>query len=769
MKRVSWFVSFSALFLSFGIGWSQPYTFATLAGNAGYGSADGIGSEARFRVPQQLVVDPAGNIYAPDEGNDTIRKLFPLGTNWSVTTIAGQPGILGCDNGVGPGTHFNNPRGLVMDNSGNLYVLDAGCNGIMMIRQLVFSGTNWQTFPFVTLPSRYQSLAIDAQNNIYLGDLNNYTVCKITPAGALSTIAGLAGAYGSADGTNGNARFKDPEGLVADSAGNIYVADTYNYSIRKITPVGTDYVVTTIAGSATNFGERDGTNNAAAFQIPNCITVDTAGNLYVGDYNYNSTIRKVQAQGTNWVVTTIAGLAGSTGSTDGTNSDARFASLNGIIPDGNGGIFVSDSSLIRSIKPSGTNWITRTMAGLAGGPGSSDGAGIAARLKYPYGVAVDQEDNVYVADSGNSIIRKITPAMPAWIVTTIAGQAGVSDSIDGTNGGALFSEPAAIAVASSGNIFIADAASSVLREMTASGTNWLVTTVAGEPWYWGGADGTNASARFYNPCGIAVDPNETLYVADSTNQTIRKVTHTGTNWVVTTMAGLAGTSGSSDGTNSSARFKNPRGIASSRSGNIYVSDTMNHMIRKLTQSGTNWIVTTIAGLAGSSGTADGTNSNARFTQPYGVAVDSAENLFVSDSANETVRKLTLVGTNWVVTTVAGLARVYGSADGTGTDARFLLPAGIAVDSAGGLFMTDANNHTIRLGWSPPQLHISVSEPEAILSWPASTFGYGLQTRASLTDVGSWAGVAATVGLDGPRFCVTNRISSTNALFRLGPQ
>jgi sugar lactone lactonase YvrE len=206
-----------------------------------------------------------------------------------------------------------------------------------------------------------------------------------------------------------------------------------------------------------------------------------------------------------------------------------------------------------------------------------------------------------------------------------------------------------------------------------------------------------------------VDSAGNLYVADTSNNTIRKVTPSiagqQTNWVVTTLAGSAGSSGSADGTNSSARFNAPFGVTVDSAGNLYVADLGNNTIRKVTPSitglQTNWVVTTLAGLAGSPGSADGTGSSARFSDPEGVAVDSTGNLYVGDAFNNTIRKVTpsITGqqTNWVVTTVGGLASVTGSADGTNSNARFNEPWGVAVDSAGNLYVGDAGNNTIRKG------------------------------------------------------------------------
>ena len=247
----------------------------------------------------------------------------------------------------------------------------------------------------------------------------------------VTTLAGLAGAAGSADGTGSAARFRDPRGVAVDSAGNVYVADYSNHTIRKITPAG---VVSTLAGLAGNPGSDDGTGNAARFSQPAGVAVDSAGNVYVAD-TFNHTIRKITSAG---MVSTLAGLAGSLGSEDGPVSGARFNHPYGVAVDSaSGNVYVADSAnhTIRKITPAG---VVSTLAGLAGNPGSADGIGSAARFNSPYGVAVDSAGNVYVADSHNNTIRKITPA---GAVSTLAGLAGMVGSADGTGSAARFNFP----------------------------------------------------------------------------------------------------------------------------------------------------------------------------------------------------------------------------------------------------------------------------------------------------------------------------------------
>jgi secreted PhoX family phosphatase len=321
-----------------------------------------------------------------------------------------------------------------------------------------------------------------------------------------------------------------------------------------------------------------------------------------------------------------------------------------------------------------------TLAGLAGSSGSADGTGSAARFNAPFSIAVDTSGNVFVADGGDHTIRKVTSA---GVVTTLAGSAGSIGSTNGTGSAARFNSPEGIAVDTAGNVFVADTFNSTIRKVTSAG---VVTTLAGTAGSSGSTDGTGSAARFNFPLDITVDTAGNVFVVDTSNHTIRKITSAG---VVTTLAGTAGSSGSTDGTGSAARFNFPSGISSDTAGNLFVADQVNDTIRKITSAG---VVTTLAGLALSSGSTDGTGSAARFNAPWDIAVDTAGNVFVTDQDNQTIRKITSAG---VVTTLAGTAGVTGSTNGIGSAARFSSPKGIAVDTAGNLFVTDQANSTIR--------------------------------------------------------------------------
>jgi sugar lactone lactonase YvrE len=327
------------------------------------------------------------------------------------------------------------------------------------------------------------------------------------------------------------------------------------------------------------------------------------------------------------VVTTFAGDPTARGTADGTGSAARFDGPSGVAIDADGNAYVTDrrNNTVRKVTPGA---VVTTLAGTPGLAGSADGTGSSARFNAPSGVAVDATGTLFVADAGNSTIRRITPAGE---VTTIAGTAGQPGSADGTGPAARFDSPSGPAVDGSGNVLIADAANSTIRRINPAGE---VTTIAGTAGQTGSADGTGPAARFANPAAVTVDGVGNIYVADSSNSAIRKITPTG---VVTTLAGTSGNYGSTDGTGAAASFRSPNGIAVDRSGHLYVFDGFSAKVRRITPAGT---VTTLAG-SGDFGTADGFGPAASFTKGGTVAVDSSgTTVLVADYFASTIRKIT---------------------------------------------------------------------------------------------------------------------------------
>jgi kumamolisin len=276
-----------------------------------------------------------------------------------------------------------------------------------------------------------------------------------------------------------------------------------------------------------------------------------------------------------------------------------------------------------------------------------------------------------------------------YVTSTVAGQADNEGTQNGNQTTAQFYEPNDVVMSSTGNIFVADFNNYSIREISLNGTNSTVTTFAGSNGSSGDRNGIAGAARFGLINALAFDPGGNLYVADSSNDIIRKVLPNGN---VTTVAGVGGTAGSTNGVGTAAEFSFPSGIVVDSTGNIFVADTNNHLIRKITISGSNYTVTTLAGKAGVAGFADGTGTNATFNFPSSIAVDASGNLYVADAQNNAIRKVTQAG---VVTTLAGQTGVAGLVDGTGKFAQFNFPSGIAVDSSGNIYVADTDNNTIR--------------------------------------------------------------------------
>ena len=357
-----------------------------------------------------------------------------------------------------------------------------------------------------------------------------------------------------------------------------------------------------------------------------------------------------------------------------------------------------------------------TIGGLHGAQGAVDGTNTASRFNQPWGIAADRDGSVYVAEWGNSTIRKLHMISSNWVVSTIVGIAGKAGSADGTNAEARLNHPHGIVTDNSGNLYFADTFNNTIRSITHNKNNWVVTTIAGRSGVFGSNDGTNSDAQFNNPGGITMDRHGDLFVSDVANNTIRKLTPVGSGWAVTTIAGLTGNIqeshvfhpayGSADGTNSDARFFAPFGVAADSHGDLYVTDYENSTIRKVTQSGTNWVVTTVAGLAEQSGYVDGTNGTTRFDHPRAIAIDQDDNIYVDDTGTDTIRLIKHVGTNYVVKTIVGLPWRWGYADGTNNTPQFDSSSGIALDGVGNIYLADTGNDAIRQIVSPnvPKYH-----------------------------------------------------------------
>ncbi len=302
--------------------------------------------------------------------------------------------------------------------------------------------------------------------------------------------------------------------------------------------------------------------------------------------------------------------------------------------------------------------------------GFADGTSTVAQFNRPSGIAIDSKNNVYVADYDNHKIRKITSN---GVVTTLAGS--TQGFADGTGNLAQFNYPSGVAIDSEDNVYVVDSGNHKIRKITPNG---VVSTIAGSTG--GFTDGEASTAQFFYPYGLAIDSKNNIYVADASNHKIRKITSSG---VVSTVAGS--TQGFADGIGSTAKFRYPFGIVLDSENNIYVADARTHRIRKITPEG---MVSTFAG--GTGGFADGSGNIAQFALPWGVSIDSENNIYVADFGNHKIRKIT---PDREVSTIAGSTQGFG--DGVGNSAQFNTPYGVAIDSDNNIYVADGSNHKIR--------------------------------------------------------------------------
>lgn len=571
------------------------------------GNDDGVGTQAQFWGPADLTFGPTGSLFVGDMGNRTIRQITSEGM---VSTIAGASRALVALDGVGTDALFSSVYHITADKSGNVFVADTQSD---VIRKIVVSTRQVTTIAGESGVSgmadgigraarfgRPQGVTVDGAGNLFIVDHDGQSLRKmILVTGVVSTVAGSPGLIGSSDGIGSSARFCYPIGVGLDLAGNAYVADSGNNTIRKITPAG---VVTTVAGRAGYSGSEDGPLGVSRLHHPEALVADPQGNLFVADTR-NHTIRQVSASG---VVSTIAGTV-SAGLANGSRMTTRFNSPVGVTVDPQGNVYVSDrgNSVIRKISANG---LVSTFAGSWGS----------------YGLATDATGNIYAASMDRHIVLKVTPS---GSVSTLAGSSGLRGSSDGVGAAARFNQPSAVTVDGQGNVYVADSVNSTVRKITPTGTVSTLAGVAGQRSF---VDGIGASARFDWPSGVAVDAAGTVFVSDSGNDTIRRIMPNGT---VTTIAGSPGDSRIADGIGTSAAFHVPNSLALDPNGNLLVTESSG-AIRKITPAG---VVTTIGGVPYVPGGADGVGTNAQFWEPVGIAVDATGTVYISDTRNNTIR------------------------------------------------------------------------------------------------------------------------------------
>ena len=637
-------------------------TLDLLAGRPGapLGWVDGTRVAAHFDDPWAIVGDGQGHLYVAD-GRYTVRAIDIAAG--SVATLAGVHGQIGSADGVGASATFNTPSGLAFTPRA-LYLTDSE-NGT--VRQIdvasravtTLAGASGQVGAVdgIGADARFalpQGLAADASGNLYIGDTENNTIRKLDiPSGVVSTVAGTAGVTGNTDGPAATALLNRPNALAIDAAGNVYVADSLNQSIRKIDPA------TAMVSTWVVFG------TPPQGAVPEGLVVD--GSDVLVSLSDNRVVR-VSAGG---VVTALAGGAGPPGFVDGAGSDARFDAPAGLWNDGAGTLYVADerNAVVRAIDLGSAT--VSTYAGVES-RGHADGTGARAQFAGPQGLALDDR-TVYVADTDNDTIRMIVLATGQ--VTTLAGAVGQPGSVDGQLSEARFNQPQGLALdRAAQQLYVADTKNrSVRRIDLAAGT---VSTLAHTP-----APG-DPFRGFDAPAGLAFDGGR-LFVTDYVDDAVMAIDLQKAQ--VSTLAGTSGAPGYADGVGSKAAFYGPFGIAADGRGNLYVADYLDQSIREIAIATAT--VSTLAGQPVIPGNSDGVRSGAHFHGPIGVAADRNGDVFVSDSLNNAVRRVD--ASTGAVTTIIGSSVASGVRLGA-LPAQLTGPSALALTDTGGLLLVSEN-------------------------------------------------------------------------------
>ncbi len=529
-----------------------------------------------------------------------------------------------------------------------------------------------------------ERLAADDRGNVYFSHFGGNRICKVDSDGSFSTFAGMGPVYSGHAGEGApatEALLSSVGGIASDGHGQVYFSDMYNHCIRRVDTQGT---IETIAGAgAPGLGGDGGPARKGLLDSPGGLAVDESGAVYFADER-NSRVRRIGKHG---IIETIAGGGRRRLATgDGVPATtARLKGPMGVAADAKGNIYIVERSMHR-VRRVSVDGVISTLAGTGErGSGGDFELATKSRLKFPVGVAVDAEGQVYVADASNNRVRRVGQD---GRIETIAGTGKIGCEGDGGPARkALLSGPCGVVVDCAGNVYIGDTHNHRVRKVDRSG---LISTIAGTGAAGYGGDGRRASEAVFNlPMGVAVDALGNVYVSDFRNHRLRKIDPSGT---VSTVAGTGEPGYGGDGGPAvEAKLSSPDLIATDASGNVFLADRHNDRVRMVSAEG---IITTVAGSGRRGFQGDrGAAKQAFLYEPAGVAVDPDGNVYVADHRNGRVR---VIDRDGIIRTFAGGGEVFVNGDGgRAKEACFGNPRGIAVDPSGTVYVADNHRHRIR--------------------------------------------------------------------------
>ncbi|HTR55924.1 MAG TPA: DUF4215 domain-containing protein [Kofleriaceae bacterium] len=556
-----------------------------------------------------------------------------------------------------------------------------GCDACRATTWLASTAVGTATSATGSALANPDGIAVDSTGRVYIADTDNHRIVRVELDGSITGVAGTGVAGFAGDGGPAtSAQLASPGAVALDGIGRVFIADTGNQRIREIDVDGT---ITTVAGDGNQGFAGDGLPAIfAQLDDPRGVAVDGLGRVVVADTD-NNRVREIEVDGT---IATIAGTGAADYAGDGSAAvDADLSSPYGVAIDATGAVLVADTgnAVVRRIDDRGN---IATIAGTGQfGDGGDGSAATGAQLSTPIGIAADGTGNIYIADALDERVRRVDAA---GTIDTFAGNGSAGFAGDG--GAATAAElanPFGVAVDAQGVVSIADTTNQRVRRVAADGT--IATTAGNGTLGFGVEGGAATSAQVGAPWGVAVDAMGRIYIADNTSQRIRRVELDGT---ISTVAGtgLSGYSGDG-GPATAAQLNGALGVALDAAGRVYIVDTNNHAVRRVDLDGT---ITTIAGTGhpGFSGD-NGPATSAQLYDPLGVAVDTAGNVYIADTYNRRIRRVDTSGT---ITTIAGNDTAgYGGDGGPAIAATLTFPSGIVIDGQGGIVLSDGNNNRVR--------------------------------------------------------------------------
>ncbi len=641
-----------------------------------------------------------GLAQAPILVEPTALGSLPSG---SITTIAGGSTYAG-DGSAATRAPLGYAENLAVDTAGNVYLIDSLNNRVRRIAAdtgIITTvagngqrGSSGDGGPAVAAELfSPKGIALDAAGNLFISDTWNDRIRKVDVAtGIITTVCGSLSGFSGDGGPAVSAKLHLPEGIGIDKAGNLFIADVANQRIRRID--ASTGIIATVAGSGPSgsgtggFSGDKGAATAARLNEPRAVTIDSSNNLFIAD-STNNRIRRVDAN--SGMIDTVAGSTSGFSGDGGLATSAQLAGPEGVAIDGAGNLLIADTRNRRIRRVSATDATIATIAGSSSSSGFSgdNGPAVLARLSRPKGLVLDAAGNLFFADYLNYRIRKIDRATA--IITTVAGngQRPTADDYGPAIAARLY-YPRAVVCDTVGNMFVADAFNQ--RIIKISATSGTTETVAGDGTYGYSGDGDLAVyAQLFNPSGVALDSSGNLFISDSDNHVVRKV-DAGTG-EISTVAGNGYGSGGDNGPAINAGLEEPLGIAIDSTGNLYIADSYNQRIRKVDAQ--TKIITTVAGNGNKGYSGDGRPAiESQLAYPSSVAVDTNSNLYISDTSNNCIRRVD--GKTGLISTVAGTGSPGFSGDGhAATAARLWEPHHLVLDSHGNLFIADYFNDRIR--------------------------------------------------------------------------